>query len=243
MSEDFKQASHSQDAAKTKRPGNSVGAQKSAIPLGAVLPVALFGAVAGVFFIALFWGNPGQLPSALIGKPVPSFNAPPVTGVTTRSGTQMPGFSNLNLAEGELTLVNVWATWCASCRLEHPVLMTLKKRLGVRVYGIDYKDDDTSARRYLNVHGNPYEKLGKDDQGRIAIELGVYGVPETFLIDHDGKVLLRHPGPVTEDIVQTLIKPAIVKANRKAKVRPATNIQPSRSGISAPPEKSEKPAS
>lgn len=234
MSENLKKPSESEGGSKASAAG------KSSIPLGAVLPVALFGAVAGVFFIALFWGNPGQLPSTLIGKPVPNFTAPPVTGVTNRAGAKIPGFSNLDLAKGELTLVNVWATWCASCRVEHPVLMTLKKRLGVRVYGIDYKDDDTSARRYLNVHGNPFEKLGKDDRGRIAIELGVYGVPETFLVDHEGKVLLRHPGPVTEEIIQTLIKPAIVAANRKAKSPPLANNQPSGAG---PAEKSGKPAS
>ncbi len=212
---------------------------------GALIPVVLFGIVAGVFLIALFWGNPGQLPSTLIGKPIPQFYAPPVPGVTDQTGAQIPGFGNKDLADGNnLTLVNVWATWCASCRLEHPVLMTLKQRLGVRVYGIDYKDDDTAARRYLNVHGNPFEKLGKDDSGRIAIELGVYGVPETFLIDRDGTVLLRHPGPVTEEIIQTLIKPAIVAANRKHQMRPLANTPHSNQGSATmPPQNTEKPAS
>ena len=180
--------------------------------LGALLPMGIFAAVAGLFLVALFFGNPGQLPSTLIGKPVPEFKAAAIEGVIGPDGTPVPGFTNKDLATGELTLVNVWATWCTSCRLEHPVLMTLKERTGVRVFGIDYKDTATAARRYLSVHGNPFEKLGEDKKGRIAIDLGVYGVPETFLVDGQGKVLLRHPGPVTEPVLKTLIEPAIAAA-------------------------------
>ncbi len=188
---------------------------------GALLPVGIFALVASMFLVALFFGNPSKLPSTLIGKPLPAFEARGIPGVFAADGSPVPGFTHKDLATGELTLLNVWATWCTSCRLEHPFLMTMKERTGVRVFGLDYKDTATAARRYLSVHGNPFEKLGEDKDGRIAIDLGVYGVPETFLVDGDGTVLLRHPGPVTEAVLKTLIEPAIAKARARAARGPA----------------------
>ena len=171
----------------------------------AFLPLLLFAALAGLFWYALHGGDPSRLPSAMIGKPVPAFTLPPLEGLAD-NGTEIKSFTAEDLAGGKPTIVNVFASWCVPCQEEHPVLMALAKRPGVRLYGINYKDDGASARRFLGRHGNPFSRVGVDRSGRVGIDFGVYGVPETYVIAGDGTIAFRHVGPLTEqDVTQKLL--------------------------------------
>jgi cytochrome c biogenesis protein CcmG/thiol:disulfide interchange protein DsbE len=179
--------------------------------LGPALPLLVFAVLAGLFWYALHSGDPSRLPSALIGKPVPEFTLPPVDGLNA-DGRDVAGFSAADLAQGEPTIVNVFASWCAECQLEHPLLLALAKEPGVRLYGIDYKDVPASARRFLGRYGNPYSRVGADSSGRVAIDFGVYGVPETYVVTGDGKIAYRHVGPLTEDEIRSEILPLLKPA-------------------------------
>jgi cytochrome c biogenesis protein CcmG/thiol:disulfide interchange protein DsbE len=180
-----------------------------------LLPVVVFAAIAGLFAFALRTGDPSKLPSALIGKPAPEMTLPPLAGL--RDGTaEVPGFTTADLKRGEPTVVNFFASWCAPCVQEHPLLVELKAQIGVRIVGINYKDPDPGGRRFLGRYGNPYAAVGVDDSGRAAIEWGVYGMPETFVVDGAGRVTMKHVGPLTPTIVQTRLLPAIEAARKKA---------------------------
>ena len=174
---------------------------------GTVLPFIVFAGLAGLFWYALQTGDPSRLPSALIGKPVPQFTLPPLDGLKGADGTVTESFATADLAQGEPTIVNVFASWCVPCLEEHPMLMALAERGGTRIFGINYKDDPASARRFLGRYGNPYTRVGVDASGRTAIDFGVYGVPETFVISPDGKIAFRHVGPLTEEAITTRILP------------------------------------
>ena len=139
--------------------------------LGVVLPLVFFAALTALFFVALFSDDPSKLPSALIGKPVPEFTLPPVEGLKN-GADQVPGFTNRDLAQGEVSLVNVWASWCGPCHIEHPFLTQLAERGDIAMYGLNYKDNASAARRFLGRYGNPYKAVGQDDNGRIAINWG-----------------------------------------------------------------------
>jgi cytochrome c biogenesis protein CcmG, thiol:disulfide interchange protein DsbE len=177
-----------------------------------LLPLLVFVSLAGLFWFALRGGDPSTLPSALLGKPVPQFTLPPIEGLT---GGGAEGFSQSDLASGTPTIVNVWASWCVPCHEEHPLLMTLAKEPGVHLYGINYKDDPAAARRFLGRYGNPFERVGTDRSGRVAIDWGVYGVPETYVITGDGKIALRHVGPLTEDIIRDKLLPLLQQPSAK----------------------------
>lgn len=177
------------------------------------LPLIVFVALAGVLLLRLFGGDPSRIPSALIGKEVPAFSLPPVAGLV-RDGAPVPGLSSADL-KGRVTVVNVWASWCGPCRIEHPLLMELARDPAVRLVGINYKDDPENARRFLGGLGNPYAAVGSDREGRAAIDWGVYGVPETFVVGPDGKIALKHVGPLSEDAVEKTLKPAIATAAGK----------------------------
>jgi cytochrome c biogenesis protein CcmG/thiol:disulfide interchange protein DsbE len=176
--------------------------------LGVALPLIVFAVLAGLFWYALQDGDPSRLPSALIGKPIPEFALPAISELKA-DGAEVPGFASADLGKGEPTIVNVFASWCAECQIEHPLLMALAKEPGIRLYGIDYKDDDASARRFLGRYGNPYGKVGADASGRTAIDFGVYGVPETYVISGDGKFLYRHVGPLTEETIRQKLLPLL----------------------------------
>ena len=170
-------------------------------------PVAIFLVVAAF----LYWGlslNPRQIPTALKSKPVPEFNLPPVQGRTL-------GLSSSDLRQGEVTLVNVFASWCVPCRIEHPLLMTLKEKGEVAIHGLNYKDQPSQAAAFLDQLGDPYTRTGTDLSGRVGIEWGVYGVPETFVIARDGRIACKHIGPLTGDDVNEKIMPLVreLKAN------------------------------
>ena len=176
---------------------------------GTALPFIVFAALAGLFFYALQTGDPSRLPSALIGKPVPDFTLPPLDGLKAADGSAIGSFATADLGQGKPTIVNVFASWCVPCLEEHPLLMALARRGDLRIYGINYKDNPASARRFLGRHGNPYTRVGTDSTGRTAIDFGVYGVPETFVISSDGKIAFRHVGPLTEEAVRTDILPLL----------------------------------
>ena len=172
------------------------------------LPLVIFAALAGLFWFALHGGDPSLLPSAMIGKPVPEFTLPPLEGLTA-DGKDVPGFASSDLAQGETTLVNVFASWCLECQEEHPLLVELAKQPGIRLFGIDYKDDAASARRFLGRYGNPYSRVGADASGRTSIDFGVYGVPETYVITPDGKIAYRLVGPLTEQTIRDKLLPLL----------------------------------
>jgi cytochrome c biogenesis protein CcmG/thiol:disulfide interchange protein DsbE len=159
-----------------------------------VLPLLVFTGLALLFLVRLFAGDPSRVPSALIGRPVPAFTLEPVPGLT-EVGAPVPGLSDVDL-KGRVTVVNVWASWCVPCRQEHPALMELAKNPAVRVVGINYKDNPDNARRFLRDLGNPFAAIGADSSGRAAIDWGVYGVPETFVVGPDGTIRHKHIGPL-----------------------------------------------
>ncbi len=178
---------------------------KAAWRLIYLLPLGLFMALALIFLSRLQSGeDPEAIPSALIGKPAPEFVLPPLDGVN------VPGFARADLI-GKVTVVNVFASWCVPCRQEHPVLTELAKDTRIRVVGIDYKDQPGNALAFLNDLGNPYAAIGVDQRGRAAIDWGVYGVPETFLVGPDGIIVTKVIGAVTVENVATVLKPAIAK--------------------------------
>lgn len=175
------------------------------------MPLVVLIGLALLFLLRLYAGDPSRLPSALIGKAVPNVALPPLPGLI-KDGAPVPGFSAADLARGKVTVVNVWASWCGPCREEHPLLVKLAEDQRVTLVGINYKDNAENARRFLGALGNPFAAVGLDPSGRAAIDWGVYGVPETFVVSGDGIVRLKHVGPLTEEALRTTITAAIVKA-------------------------------
>jgi cytochrome c biogenesis protein CcmG/thiol:disulfide interchange protein DsbE len=171
-----------------------------------LLPLGLFLVLALIFFSRLESRDaPDLIPSVLIGKPAPEFTLPPLDGLN------VPGLTRADLV-GKVTLVNVFASWCVPCRAEHPVLEELAKDTRIRLVGINYKDQPGNALAFLNGLGNPYAAVGVDQRGRAAIDWGVYGVPETFLVGRDGIIATKIIGPLDADNVERVLKPAIAKA-------------------------------
>jgi len=172
----------------------------------AALPLAIFLALAGVFLMQLTSGRDGEtIPSALIGVEAPKAVLPPVEGLG------VPGLDPAAFI-GKVTLLNVWASWCAPCREEHPVLLDLARDERFAMVGLNYKDDPQNAMRFLGGLGNPFSAVGSDPNGRAAIEWGVYGVPESFVIGRDGKILYKHVGPLSAESADALLMPEIEKA-------------------------------
>lgn len=169
-----------------------------------LLPMLLFGLLAGGFYIGLGIDS-SVLPSPLIDKPAPRFELPPLS-----DGEQ--GFSSADLA-GQVSLVNTFASWCAPCREEHKVLNALAQSKRVAIYGIDYKDKPDAAKAWIATLGNPYTRIGVDD-GRVGIDWGVYGVPETFIVDRAGRIRYKHVGPLTEADLERTILPLVVQLER-----------------------------
>ena len=178
-----------------------------------MLPALVFAALAALFAFALKTGDPAKLPSALIGKPVPDMTFPAMDGLRNNDAA-VPGFSTVDLRNGEVTLINFFASWCIPCVQEHPILMDLRATKGVRIFGVNYKDPPPGGRRFLGRHGIPYSAVGLDDSGRAAIEWGVYGMPETFVVAGDGRIVLKHVGPITPEVAASRITPAIQAARR-----------------------------
>jgi cytochrome c biogenesis protein CcmG/thiol:disulfide interchange protein DsbE len=171
-----------------------------------LLPLIFFQSLALIFLLRLESGTDSEaIPSALVGRPAPAFDLPAL------AGAGVPGLKRADL-DGEVTVVNVFASWCGPCRIEHPVLSALARDDRFRVVGIDYKDQPANALRFLTELGNPYAAIGVDQRGRTGIDWGVYGVPETFVVDRGGIVRVKFIGPLTPEAVQSMLMPAIERA-------------------------------
>ena len=170
--------------------------------LAAYIPLAVFVVMAVILGIGLT-KDPRLVPSPLIGKPVPEFSLPPVKG-------RALGLATADL-KGQVALVNVFASWCVACREEHPVLLELAKKGIVPIHGLDYKDKPADAQAWLDELGDPYTRAGADITGRVGIEWGVYGVPETFVVDRNGVIAYKHIGPITPKALEDTILPLVRK--------------------------------
>ncbi len=170
------------------------------------VPALAFAAVAALLGFGL--GNdPSEIPSVLIGKPVPEFS---LAGLDDRT----QGLAATDLANGDISVVNLFASWCLPCRAEHPLLTEIAELDGVSLYGIAYKDDPADTRRFLDELGDPYRRIGADRDGRAGIELGIYGVPETFFIGPNGLVRYKHIGPILPEHMERRIRPLIANLRR-----------------------------
>ena len=179
--------------------------------LTVLVPLVLFLAIAALFFFRLLGPTDHSvLPSVLIGHPAPQTKLPAVVGLV-RDGQPVPGLASEDFA-GTVTLMNVWASWCIPCHDEAPLLVRLAEDKRIRVVGINQKDQADNARRFLGRYGNPFVANGIDRNGRAAIEWGVYGVPETFVVGRDGRIAYKLIGPITPDNLDKGLKPAIEKA-------------------------------
>src|SRR5437764_1053311 len=189
--------------ARTRRGGRSGGRMTRRGWLYA-LPVVIFAGLAAGFFYGLQIDS-NTLPSALIDQPAPLFELPPLPG-------HEPGFSSADLA-GHVSLVNTFASWCTPCRAEHPVLQALAATKRVPIYGIDYKDKQDAELAWIAALGNPYTRIGADD-GRVGIDWGVYGVPETFIVDRAGRIRYKHVGPLTQTDLDRTILPLVAQLEK-----------------------------
>ena len=165
-----------------------------------VVAILLFVVLVGFLARGLFL-NPREVPSPFIGKPAPAFTLPTVADPSRSIGTEQ--------IRDRVALVNVWASWCVSCRAEHPLLVDLARRGVVPIYGLNYKDTRADAQRWLATLGNPYTASAFDEDGRVGIEWGVYGVPETFVVDRQGIIRHKHTGPITEEVWEKTLWPKI----------------------------------
>ena len=185
-------------------------AASSRRPLLMALPLLFFLGLAVLFWFRLGDGDPSRIPSALIGHPAPQTVLPPLAGLLA-DGVQVPGLDPA-IMKGRISLVNVWASWCVPCHDEAPLLTRLAKDKRLQLVGINYKDTPDNARRFLGRYGNPFDVVGVDGNGRAAIEWGVYGVPETFIVGREGTILYKLVGPITPDNVDAVLKAEIDKA-------------------------------
>jgi cytochrome c biogenesis protein CcmG, thiol:disulfide interchange protein DsbE len=191
----------------TAAPSKRAGTKRRSIFV--MLPLLVFLALAALMFFRLGSGDPSRIPSALIGHSIPPTDLPPLAGLE-RDGRPVPGLTD-DTFKGTVTLVNVWASWCVPCHDEAPLLDRLSKDKRIQIVGINYKDSPDNARRFLNRYGNPFAAAGTDSNGRTAIDWGVYGVPETFLVGRDGRIAYKLVGPITPENLAKVLEPEIGK--------------------------------
>lgn len=173
----------------------------------ALLPLAVFGLLGAAFYWGL-WNNEDRLPSTLIEKPLPEFALPPIEG-------QQNGLSSADL-QGQVSLVNVWASWCVPCRTENPLLVELAEAGTVPIYGINYKDAPEEALAFLDELGDPFTRIGADRDGRVSIDWGVYGIPETYVIDAEGRIAYKHVGAFNRQMLEEDILPVVRRLQQEA---------------------------
>ncbi len=170
-----------------------------------LIPLAAFFALATMLAFGLRL-DPREVPSPLIDKPAPAFTLPRLDDPQ----------QTIRLADlrGKVWMLNVWASWCVACREEHPLLVQFSRKRLVPIYGLDYKDKRVDATAWLTGFGNPYEASMFDEEGRVGIDFGVYGVPETFVIDQNGVIRLKHIGPLTPEVLATKIEPLLERLKK-----------------------------
>lgn len=169
-------------------------------PFVFLIPLAAFVFIGIVFAVGLT-RDPSRIPSQLIDRPLPEFDLPPIQGFDE-------GLSSDEFV-GEVSLLNVWGSWCVSCHIEHPLLMELAANDVIPIYGLNWKDEPGDGTAWLERFGNPYTKIGDDQAGRVIIDLGVTGAPETFVIDKEGRVRYKYVGPITPDAWSEVLEPLI----------------------------------
>jgi len=195
----------------SKSEGNAAGGGTRIRIVLAALPLVVFIALALIFWTQLNSGRDiSEIPSALIGTKAPWRDLDPLTGAT-KDGAPVPALTT-QTARGKLTLVNFWASWCVPCRQEHPVILQLAKDPRITVVGVNYKDGAENALRFLGELGNPFSAIGLDPAGRMAIDWGVYGIPESYLVGPDGTILYKRVGPFDDKSLTEGLYPAIEKA-------------------------------
>jgi cytochrome c biogenesis protein CcmG, thiol:disulfide interchange protein DsbE len=199
-----------EDGSSSSRPAAAEGRVGNSRRILVLLPLAAFLGLAALFFVRLGAGDASRIPSALIGRDAPATDLPAVAGLE-RDGKPIPGIAAGDF-KGTVTVLNVWASWCVPCHDEAPLLVQLARDKRIRLVGINYKDQADNARRFLGRYGNPFAASGADVSGRAAIEWGVYGVPETFIIGRNGKIAYKLVGPVTPENIDQIVKPEIEKA-------------------------------
>jgi cytochrome c biogenesis protein CcmG, thiol:disulfide interchange protein DsbE len=160
------------------------------------IPLILFAAMTAALSVGLF-RNPALIPSVLINKPAPEFSLPAIANIN------VPALSNADLKQGKISVVNIWASWCIPCRQEQPILLELAKRTDLQLVGINNKDEPDNARNFLTTYGNPFAAIGSDLNGRVTIDFGAYGVPETYIIDRRGIIRYKVIGGLTPEFLQT----------------------------------------
>lgn len=170
-----------------------------------LIPLAIFLSLVVLFRIGLNY-DPHRVPSPLIDKPAPEFSLP-----NLKDGSATVSLSDL---KGQTVLLNVWASWCVQCRVEHPLLMEFARKSKVPVYGLNYKDTREDAMNWLARHGDPYRHSAFDESGRVGIDFGVYGVPETFVVDRNGIIRYKHIGPLSREAMQEIILPLLHRLNQ-----------------------------
>ncbi len=179
-----------------------------------LVPLSVFLVMAFYFAVGLT-KDPKIIPSALIDQPVPEFTLPPIgDGQDGPRGGYGKGFSTADFKGNGVSVVNIFASWCLPCRTEHPFITRLAKMKVARVYGLNYKDSPKKALKWLRELGDPYFAIGADRDGRVGIDWGVYGVPETFIVDNDGRIRYKHVGPLNQEVLDDVILPAIRKISR-----------------------------
>ena len=201
--------------------GAAPEAPRRRFPVLVLLPLIVFAGLAALFLVQLTVGRaPNEIPSALINRPAPEFDLPALEGLAA-DGKPVPGFATADLIDGngqgpdlagKVTVVSIFASWCVPCREEHPVLEMLAERPEVRLVGINYKDKPENALRFLGTLGNPYDAVGVDEKGRAAIDWGVYGVPETFVVDRTGRIRYKFIGPLSPTSLRDVLIPRIEAA-------------------------------
>ena len=190
--------------------GTETTERKSRGSIFVLLPLIGFIALAVLFYVGLHEGDPSLLPSALIGKPMPKTDLPPIEGLV-RDGQPVPGLTDATF-KGKVTLVNVWASWCIPSHDEVPLLAALAKEQRIQLVSINYKDAPDDARRFLGRYGNPFAASGADRSGRESMNWGVYGVPETYLVNRDSVIAYKLVGPITAENLAQALEPEIRKA-------------------------------
>ena len=201
-----------------KTPGEEIPSEEEkggGVKLTVLLPLLVFLGIAAFFVWGLVKGDPRRLPSVLIGKPVPEFNLPPLEGATY-DGAPVPGLSSADLKKiPGVKLVSFFASWCTGCRAEHPFLMQLARNHVIPLVGIAYKDPHDKSLAWLEELGNPYSRIGVDRKGRTGIDFGVYGIPESFFINSEGRIIYKYIGPLDARAWKNTVTPELEKAIKK----------------------------